>query len=295
MSRFLSGFTEDSARLNSAPVFKTGGSTTGVISTSATPTGNAVATKNQADLLGSGTGGSTTNGVSVISVIGTQVSPDAWYSGGPTARGCSWTVPTGVTRIFAQVWGGGGGGGAPGCRAMSEAGGAGGYTHGTFAVQAGDIICMCAGAGGCRGFCCGRPGGNGTISWVCNATRSIQLRAYPGTGGRCRVENYAKSAGGSGSGAGGGFNLVGQCSQSDGNCACHKYCDGRHRAYQFAIGGASFGGFNATQAGNTQSLCTGNCGLGNPSPGGGGAGTGMSYPTSNKGGHGGPGLVMVWF
>ena len=30
-------------------------------------------------------------------------------------------------------------------------------------------------------------------------------------------------------------------------------------------------------------------------PGGGGAGTGQSYPGSNKGGHGGPGLVMIWY
>ena len=296
MSRFVSGFTESNSILNRAPVFTTGGSTTGVISTSATPAGNAVAIKSQADLLGTGAGGSTTNGVNVLSVIGTQVGPTAWYSGGPTARGCTWTVPVGVNRIFAQVWGGGGGGGAPGCRAMSEGGGAGGYTHQTFAVQAGDVLCICAGGGGCRGFCCGRPGGNGTISYVCNSARSIQLRAYPGVGGRCRIENYGKSAGGSGSGAGGGFNLVGQCAASDANCSCHKYCgSGRARAFQMGIGGASFGGFNSTQAGATATLCSGVCGLGNTSPGGGGAGSGMNYPQSTKGGHGGPGLVMIWF
>jgi len=295
MSRFVSGFTENSAILNRAPVFITGGTTTSVISTSATPSGNAVATKAQADLLGTGAGGSATNGVNVVSVIGSTRSPTSWYGGGPTSAGCTFTVPTGVNRIFAQVWGGGGGGGAPGCRAMSEAGGAAGYTHGTFAVQPGDVLCICAGGGGCRGFCCGRPGGNGTISYVCNATRGIQLRAYGGRGGVCRVTNYGKSAGGSGQGLGGQFNLIGQCTQSDGNCSCHKYCDGRHRAYQFAIGGASFGGFNTTQTGPALTLCTSSCGMGNTSPGGGGAGTGMSYPSSNKGGHGGPGLVMVWF
>jgi hypothetical protein len=61
------------------------------------------------------------------------------------------------------------------------------------------------------------------------------------------------------------------------------------------IGGASFGGFNSTQAGATATLCSGVCGLGNTSPGGGGAGSGMNYPQSTKGGHGGPGLVMIWF
>lgn len=294
MSRFVSGFTEDNAILNRAPVFSTGGTTTGVISTSATPSGNAVAIKSQADSLGSGSGGPTTNGVNVLTVKAGQRVPDSAYSHSCTIN-CNFTVPAGVNRIFAQVWGGGGGGGGPVCKRTSETGGAAGYTHGTFAVQPGDILCIQAGRGGCRG-CCYQYGFAGERSFVCNAPRSIQLRSYPGQGGRCNMDNYGRSSGNPGGGVGGQLNLCGSCHNSDATCACHKFCGGRMYAYAISIGPPTFGGFNQSQAGTASAFCTQSlCGMNNPSPGGGGAGSAMGYPTSNKGGGGGPGLVMIWF
>ncbi len=293
MSRFVNGFSESNARLNSAPVLTTGGTTSGVISTSVTPTGNAVATKAQADTLGSGSGGPSTNGVNVYSLIAGQVTPTAWYGFSSTNTG-NFTVPTGVTRIFAQVWGGGGGGGGPSCKQLSESGGAGGYAHGAFTVQAGDVICAQAGRGGCRG-CCPRHGFDGVISYVCNATRGIQLRAYPGGGGRCNMVNYQKGSGSSGQGQGGTLCVSGQCKQADGWCSCHKWTC-RMRATMDGVGGFIVGGFMSVPVGITAAMCTSAvCGMGNPSPGGGGAGTGVGYPTSNKGGNGGPGLVMIWY
>lgn len=292
MSRFVNGFSESNARQNSGPVLTTGGTTIGVITTSATPTGNAVATKAQADTLGSGSGGPATNGVSVLTVAATAAS--GWY-GHSAASSCTWTVPTGVNRIFAQVWGGGGGGGGPSCRAASAPGSAGGYSHGHFAVQPGDILCICAGRGGCRG-CCFRHGFNGGVSYVCNTTRSIQIRAYPGCGGLCNMSNYGRSSQNPGSGAGGQFNVTGNMFSVDLSCACHKYCDGRQRAYMNGVGAPGpMGGFYTTGVGPTASMCTSSCGWPNSSPGGGGGSAGMSYPSSSKGGGGGPGLVMIWF
>lgn len=293
MSRFLQGFSEDSARSNSAPVFTTGGTTTGIINTSATPTGNAVITKSQADALVSGGGGLTTNGMYVQSVIAGQVSATAQYSFSSTTT-CNWTVPSGVTRVFIQVWGGGGGGGGPSCKQTSAPGGAGGYSHGRFTVVAGDILCIQAGRGGCRG-CCARHGCSGVISYVCNATRGIQIRSYPGSGGLCNMSNYGGSGGAPGVGAGSDLNICGQRGMPDAFCACQKY-DYRQKAMTTGVGPQSFGGFLVPQAGNTSGFCTNPlCGMNNASPGGGGAGSAVGYPTSQKGGNGGPGLVMIWY
>jgi hypothetical protein len=110
------------------------------------------------------------------------------------------------------------------------------------------------------------------------------------------MDNYGRSSGNPGGGAGGGLNLCGSCHHSDATCACHKFCGGRMYAYAISIGPQTFGGFNQSQAGVVGAFCTSSlCGMNNPSPGGGGAGSAMGYPTSNKGGGGGPGLVMIWY
>lgn len=293
MSRFVTGFSASNARLNAAPVLTTGGSTTGVISTNSTPTGAAAIRKDQADALTSGGGGSFTNGVRVTTVIAGQTTATGSYSHSATST-CNFTVPANTTRLYIQVWGGGGGGGGPSCRQVGVAGGVGGYTHGSFAVQPGDVICMQAGRGGCRG-CCYYFGFAGTISYACNSTRGIQLRSYPGEGGRCNNTNYGRSSN-VGQGAGGIVNWCGTCLGADISCSCHKYCDGRERAYLNGVGLPSMGGSMTTGVGSTAAMCTSsNCGMNNPHPGGGGGTAGMSYPSSNKGGAGGPGLVMVWY
>jgi hypothetical protein len=293
MSRFVTGFSDSDARQNAAPVLVTGGSTIGTISTSSTPTGNAAIRKDQADALASGGGGSSANGVRVLTVVAGQTTATGSYSHSTTTS-CNFTVPANTTRLYIQVWGGGGGGGGPRCRAIGVPGGVGGYTHGSFTVVPGDIICIQAGRGGCRG-CCFRHGFAGTISYACNATRGIQIRAYPGAGGRCNQENYGVPSG-VGSGAGGIVNWNPGTMGSDINCSCHKYCDGRQRAYLNGVGMPGMGGNFTTVVGTAASMCTSaNCGMNNPSPGGGGGTSGMSYPTSNKGGAGGPGLVMIWY
>jgi len=89
----------------------------------------------------------------------------------PTGSSCQWTVPTGQTSVVVELWGGGGGGGSGGnatCCGNQPGAGAGTYVKKTLTVSAGQVLTICAGAGGCFGTandsqaanycCCGFPG-----------------------------------------------------------------------------------------------------------------------------------------
>ena len=291
MSRFVKGFNPDNFSPGGTLLPKTGGEVINNLSSTVTPTSNAaVILKTQIDNLTST--GPTATGVRVLSVMATQA--DGFY-GHSATQSCNWTVPSGVQRVFIQVWGGGGGGGGFRCRDHGSPGGAAGYSHGWFNVQSGDILCIQAGRGGCRG-CCAQNGFGGERSHVCNATRGIQIRSYPGQGGRCSFQTYSGNGSCWGCGVGGQFNLCGQREQSDTQCSCHRYCDGRSHA--FALGASPFtlGGYMAFAAGPCAMIyCSeGTCGAPNCSPGGGGSHGGRAYPGVSKGGAGGPGLVMIW-
>ena len=295
MSRFVRGFNPDNYSPSGATLPKTGGTVTGNITSNISPSSSAAAIRrDQVDACLSGLGsGSVTNGARVFSLMATM--PSGQYGHSATCA-CNWTVPTGVTRVFIQVWGGGGGGGGFRCRDHGTPGGAGGYTHGVFSVQAGDILCIQAGRGGCRG-CCQRHGCSGERSHVCNATRGIAIRSYPGSAGLCSFQTYGGQGGFFGSGVGGQFAICGQREHSDTQCSCHRYCDGR--AHAFALGAApfTFGGYMAFVHSNGSGAlyCSDStCGMNNCSPGGGGSHGGRAYPGLSKGGGGGPGLVMIW-
>jgi len=290
MSRYVRGTNLDNFTPGQQILPNTGGTVSAVLSTSITPSSlNAVATKLQADNFAAG-GSPFCNGVRVQSVMASQAS--GWYGHSGTVT-CNWTVPSNTCRIFIQVWGGGGGGGGSRCRDEGNPGGAGGYAHGFFTVQPGDVIAIQAGRGGCRG-CCFRHGCAGERSHACNATRGIQIRAYPGTGGLCSFNQYNGESGCYGIGNGGQLCLQGQREWSPTNCSCHRYCNtGRMGAGDYGAGPRSFGGYSAQLTGSTF-MCQGTCGMPNCSPGGGGATTGGAYPGTRKGGAGGPGLVMIW-
>jgi hypothetical protein len=68
----------------------------------------------------------------------------------------TWVVPTGVTQIFAELWGGGGGGGTTN---SSGGGGGGGYAACELAVKAGDSMIIFV-----------APGGKGAPSNTVNGT-----------------------------------------------------------------------------------------------------------------------------
>ena len=298
MSRFVKGFNPDNISPGATNLPKTGGTVIGNISSGITPTNSTAAiTRTLIDAATSGGSLSPCNGQRVFSLLAGQAS--GWYGHSSTVT-CNWTVPSSTNRVFIQVWGGGGGGGGYRCRDHGTPGGAGGYSHGFFNVSAGDILCIQAGRGGCRG-CCQQHGFAGAISFVCNAARGIAIRAYPGSGGCCSFQQVSGEGGSPGTGAGGQFNLSGQREHSDTQCSCHRYCDGR--AHAFALGAApfTFGGYmtfaspgNGTYSQAAYYCQNGGCGLPNCSPGGGGSHGGHSYPGNNKGGSGGPGLVMIW-
>lgn len=70
----------------------------------------------------------------------------------------SWTVPPGVTRVFAQVWGGGAGG-FSGNGLGGNGGAGGGYVDGWCPVTPGAAVAVAVGAGGSGGI--NGAGGNG--------------------------------------------------------------------------------------------------------------------------------------
>lgn len=73
-------------------------------------------------------------------VKGTRVIFD-YSSGGDQ----SWTVPTGVTQIYAKVWGAGGGPGSPGGWSYGSPGGGGGFAAGIIPVTAGESLLVAVG------------------------------------------------------------------------------------------------------------------------------------------------------
>jgi len=292
MSRFVKGFTPDNFGPGDSNLPKRGGALSQNITSTISPSNTgAVLTRAQSDALAA-VPLANENGAKVFSLMASQASG---YYGHSATCSCSWVVPTGVTRVFVQVWGGGGGGGGFRCRDHGVSGGAGGYTHGVFAVQPGDVLAVQAGRGGCRG-CCAQHGFDGVRSHVCNAARGIQVRAYPGRRGLCSFNQYNGESGCFGCGVGGQFNINGQREFSDTQCSCHRYCDGRSHAFALGAAPFAFGGYSAWAAGPCAMIyCSeGTCGAPNCSPGGGGSHGGRAYPGLSKGGAGGPGLVMIW-
>jgi hypothetical protein len=92
----------------------------------------------------------------------------------PVGCCCAFVVPSGVTQIQVELWGGGGGGGAPignECCGVNVGAGGAAYMKYTLAVTPGETLTVCAGAAGRAGAgpdangsgpgsycCCGAPG-----------------------------------------------------------------------------------------------------------------------------------------
>lgn len=139
-----------------------------------------------------------------------------WGSGGGgqltetafTSSNASWTIPTGVTGIWALVVGGGGGGGAAGTTSLNNAGGGGGagqIKEQFFAIAGGDTtLNITVGGGGAAGTN-GAKGSSGSASTIVGNTSAT---------------TYVTSAGGGGGGGGGSGNsasLAGGSSGGNGN------------------------------------------------------------------------------
>jgi len=113
----------------------------------------------------------------------------------------SWTVPAGVTYIFAKVWGAGGGGGNVGGWVFGSTGGGGGYTRGIIPVTAGQVLPIVVGQAGMT--CWWGPGNNS----------STQTGGFGGGGGL--YSNVDNRYAGSGGGYSGIFNSTGVITQAN--------------------------------------------------------------------------------
>jgi hypothetical protein len=76
-----------------------------------------------------------------------------------TSGSNTFTVPTGITKVMVEVWGGGGG-----AAIGTEGGGGGGYSKGILSVTPGNTITATVGAGGTGGQTSGTDGGTGGTS-----------------------------------------------------------------------------------------------------------------------------------
>lgn len=131
----------------------------------------------------------------------------------------TYTVPATCSRIHVQLVGGGGG-----SAGYNEAGGAGGFAEGFYAVTPGTAYTVTIGGGGGGVGYYAAAGRGGTTSFG---------SLISATGGYGANNNYSHGGGHGGSGSGGQINLDGGTGSGHGNSASHGQPSG---------GGASFFG-----------------------------------------------------
>jgi hypothetical protein len=183
----------------------------------------------------------------------------------------SFTVPIGVTKVRSRVWGAGGGGGGAFAGAGSGGGG-GGYAEGMYAVTPGQVITVTVGVGGVGGT--GAPTG-GSVGGTSSFGAFASATGGGGGGGGLGVVALIVAAGGVATG--GAMNVGGNGGYGGSNSGSG--------GSGFA-GGAGGGAFGTSLTTSNTSSATGNF------PGGGGGG-GAHPTTSQAGGTGQGGLVVV--
>ncbi len=209
----------------------------------------------------------------------------------------SWTVPTGVTKVMMEAWGGGGGGDHytfNGNQLSGQGGGAGGYSSNLSDVVPGTIINITVGEGG-KGQTNLSEATNGGATYAGVAPNNNQS-VYAG-GGLSGV--YGNSGfGGSGDYAGVSGESGNNLQVSYGNSSATNY----NLIVKLGDGGSAYHGGKGGKGDwfvsqNSASLLFCNNGSSGISyatyggmPGGGG---GAGYPTS--GGYGGNGLLLIWY
>ncbi len=227
----------------------------------------------------------------------------------------TWVVPSGVTSVTFEIWGGGGGGGgASGNGSFTNGttgggGGGGGYSVLTLNVVAGNTYVYTVGASGAGGS------GGGSATAASGGATSISgfgitsFSAAGGTGGHCSpTDNTNGASGTGGTGVGGSTNRLGG-NGSVGTVSATSYGGGGGGAggngsngsngaagTGAANGGAggSVGTFTAGGNGGTGWIgsFTGGAGTAGAIPGGGGGGGG-SWHSNVSGGAGGSGQVKI--
>ena len=145
-----------------------------------------------------------------------------------TSSNASYTIPTGVTGVWALVAGGGGGGGATSNASATNSGGAGGggqVVEKYFAIVGDTTLNITVGAGGAGGTAGGKGSTGSTSSIVGNTSATTYVTAAGGGGaGGGAAANVAglggASSGGNGSStatSGGGGGGAGSSAQDNGD------------------------------------------------------------------------------
>jgi hypothetical protein len=189
-------------------------------------------------------------------------------------------VPTNVTRIRVDLWGGGGGGGKSTTGANGGGGGAGGYAFNVLSVIPGTNYTVTVGIGGTNGVA-------GTLSSIIltNSAATNALTAAGGGNGTNAVNSVNGGGGIGGTTTNSLISVVGGAGETGG------VFGGGYGAS--ALG--PFGGIGGLGGVATNGTAASNGGNANgPGAGGGGASAG-SNPQLAGGGTGGPGLVIVQY
>lgn len=188
------------------------------------------------------------------------------------AGSTSWTVPSNVTKVFVQVWGGGGGGGGGSAASIGgSGGGAGGYGADFLTVTPSASISVIVGSGGSAGS----SGGNGT------AGGSSSFGSLSATGGSAGQSTGQQPVAGGTSSA--SINISG----GTGSAASGFVVVSLGGSGGTAGGGGGSGG-GGSSVGSTP-------GAAGAAPGGGGGGGGNGALSAASGGAGGTGRVIVWY
>jgi len=295
MSRFVSGRTMRPGADLVDGIANTGATATGEIISTGTPVAATnLVTKGYVDAL-----------VLTLPLPGNTLTC-AWQATGDSGTQCAgtFTVPTGVSNIFVQVWGAGGGGAMNCSWKVGGPGGGGGYAHKSIAVSAGQIFCYCAGHGG-QGGCypSSKNGQTGchSVFWGPTSGASHCVIGCGGCGGGCNgTTSDFRSCGGCAQG--GDVNIQGGDGHQQSCCSCGVTKCANTLCYTAQIfAGGSFLGAPTRYLYACHSLCCpgatlGGHGCGMPFGGGGFGGLSGFYSGGCAcGSSGGGGAVVVWF
>jgi hypothetical protein len=211
-----------------------------------------------------------------------------------------WVVPTGVTSIQVEAWGGGGGGGGTASSASKSGGGGSGgcyLKHTSISVTPGETLTITVGAGGPGGVGSAEAIANGGFSSVATNTTTL-IKAGGG------IKGLYVSGGGTG-----GLAVTTDNFGYEGNFS-YKGGDGANgiNGTGSAIGTPAYGGGAAGTNGNGSGITPGTdggagaaaktaSGSGNPgtAPGGGGGGGASAAASPKNGGAGGTGQVKITY
>jgi len=185
----------------------------------------------------------------------------------------TFTVPNGVTKIRARVWGGGGGGGGSATGGAGGGGCGGGYGEGVFTVTPGQAIAVTVGAGGLPGVenvKNGTAGGTSSVGTLISSTG--------GAGGFSTTTGSVGANNGPGRSTGGIITIDGV------STIATSVTSGAPNLGLGSAGGGAFGSSSSQPSG-------GNGGTLGIFPGGGGGGNGAS--AGFQGGTGAAGLCIV--